>query len=77
VCNIFFLESYSEGEKKLTSFCDTSTTELEDITQQPRKRFKKNYFDDSMIVVDESNLKKNIKQKGHLSGLIINITFYF
>jgi len=32
-----------------------------------------------MIVVDESNLKfKKKKQKGHImSGLIINITFYF
>lgn len=62
VCNIFILESYSEGKKKLTKFCDTSTTELDDITQQPRKRFKK-HFDDSIIVVDESNLPKIIKQK--------------
>lgn len=36
----------------MATFCDTSTTELEDITQQTRKRFKKKHFDDSIIVVD-------------------------
>lgn len=49
---MFIVESYSERKKKLHTFCDTSTTELEDFTQQPRKRFKTKHFDDSIIVVD-------------------------
>lgn len=63
----------------MTTFCDTSTTELEDITQQPRKKFRKKHFDDSIIVVDESNLPKIFKQKQkrNLSVLIINIMIYF
>lgn len=40
----FVSESYAESKKKISLFCNTSTTEIEE-NEKPRKRKKKQFFD--------------------------------
>jgi len=47
VYNLFLSESYGESKKKISLFCNTSTTEIED-DEKPRKRKKKLFFDFSV-----------------------------
>lgn len=44
VYNFFSSESYVESKKKISLFCNTSTTEIED-DEKPIKRKKKQFFD--------------------------------
>lgn len=43
VCVFFLSESNVESKKKISLFCNTSTTEIED-DEKPRKRKKKTFF---------------------------------
>lgn len=40
----FVSESYAESKKKISLFCNTSSTEIEE-NEKPRKRKKKQFFD--------------------------------